>query len=168
MCISGCRCKANSRPIRPSSCNLCSLAIRVRFQVPQQSWWVHRDSRCAHYAHTEVQSVCHLPMRSCVQRFQQGSNSVLEFNGGCGPWCVPVGAVPVGRHMPNHGQRVPLESQFTSSRHRQNLHSGRRILQSDGVHIGTDRCHTRICHSGPIPGTRHMPFCPLRHRPIPT
>ena len=43
--------------------------------------------------------------------------------------------------------------QFTSSRHRQNLHSGRRILQSDGVHIGTDQGHMRIRVSGPIPGT---------------
>ena len=55
--------------------------------------------------------------------------------------------------MPIHGQRVPLESQFTSSRHRQNLHSGRRILQSDRMRNGTYRGHMHMRVSGPIPGT---------------
>ena len=153
MCISGCRCKANSRPIRPSSCNLCSLAIRVQFQVPQQSWWVHRHSAVAHMHHIGVQPVWHIPMVARAQRFQQGSNSVLEFNGGCGPWCVGLRAIPVGRHMPDHGQRVPLESQFTSSRHRENVHSGRRILQFDALYRATDGHHTHSPHSRPIPGT---------------
>ena len=81
------------------------------------------------------------------------SNSVLELHPGSGPQRVPPIAIPVGRHMPNHGQRVAFERQFSTCGHRENVHSGRRILQSDRVRSGADRGHTSMRVSGPIPGT---------------
>ena len=102
-----------------------------------------------------------------AQRFQQGSNSVLEFNGDCVSLSVILGVQLSTRHMPNHGQRGAFERQFTSSRHRENVHSGRRILQSDRMRNGTYRGHMHMRVSGPILGTSRVPFCPLRHRPIP-
>ena len=56
---------------------------------------------------------------------------------------------------------MSLKWQFTSSRHRQNLHSGRRILQSDRVPIGRDRRMPHSPHSGTIPGSESVRNCPF-------